>query len=494
MAERMWHLRQKHIANVHRTFEDLTSKTPKDHITEMIRSGHPDHVRQMRRNLHNMYRPSPAISLLEKTSYSKAIPPQEEMDTMKAMFGFDDAKLRAELEKLRESEPDVIQADADALSEHDADGFSEEAIKAELAKQDKSKVIQQESTTDLLQVEEGVQLKTETKKVLDWSKWQKFMLSEFEAARMTGELDATAQRMRAAAPPALSPLLSNNMELSEGLGATSGAEASAADFTDKLCGCSVALDPVCGSDGQTYPSNCFAKCAGLQVSHQGPCLSKADLEQVGSYKVLTNRPERFKREGKLEAQQLIAIDDESVDSPLFDDVPTTAPEAGVDFPSMTPSDARSEARQARTDGLVAKEVTLPYKHVITHQQFNADLKQLVKVAEEFEPALSNEKMAQCQCRGGYAPVCGKDRKTYPSPCYASCMGVSLSHVGACLDDPKLDQDVPTTLDDIRDPLCFCSLKQKPVCGVNGQTFINRCFAQCENITVQAEGPCYTVKA
>ena len=35
---------------------------------------------------------------------------------------------------------------------------------------------------------------------------------------------------------------------------------------------------------QSCPSSCFAQCVGLSVSHAGPCLAKADLERVDSYR------------------------------------------------------------------------------------------------------------------------------------------------------------------------------------------------------------------
>lgn len=149
------------------------------------------------------------------------------------------------------------------------------------------------------------------------------------------------------------------------------------------------------------------------------------------------------------------------------------------------------------DRLARRNVEMPFDHVTTSKQYRSDLDELSRIADEFAPAMSDERLASCECRGSYEPVCGNDDMTYPSPCFASCVGASLKHIGACVrggvsGGVSDDDDGVGGLADVRDPVCSCSLKEKSVCGVDGNTYINRCFAQCANIQVRQDGPCYNI--
>eukprot|EP00298_Acanthocystis_sp_HF-20_P026713 c452_g1_i1.p1 GENE.c452_g1_i1~~c452_g1_i1.p1 ORF type:complete len:470 (+),score=210.75 c452_g1_i1:55-1410(+) len=413
----------------------------------------------------------------------------QEALVMKDLFGFDENKLKELSEQLKKTDPELV-ADNQSQSKKQSyeEGFSEEAIKH---------ILEKESTqnSQLLELSEGSDIPAEMRDPIDWKRWNKFLMGEFEAARLDGTLDKKAHSL-----PEFSfsenenqnkiPL-STNIELGEGVDSASGPP------MDKLCGCEISLTPVCGNDGETYPSSCFARCAGLSVSHDGPCLSKTELNKNDNFLTLKVNPNSQKLEVQTDDQTLLTVGDvdpsQSYNFNKLNDenVALTNQEAGVDFPTLSTDDAIQVAKRSVDEKLKPKEINMPFKHIVTHRQFQENLKELTQIADQFADVALDPKMAKCQCHGKYSPVCGKDFKTYPSPCYASCMGVPLRHAGQCHDNVKMEVNTPTSMDDIRDPICFCSLKQKTVCGVNGVSYLNRCFAECEKIQVRMDGPCLT---
>lgn len=83
---------------------------------------------------------------------------------------------------------------------------------------------------------------------------------------------------------------------------------------------------------------------------------------------------------------------------------------------------------------------------------------------------------QCVCADVYAPVCGRDEKTYGNACEAGCVDIDVAYEGAC----KAAED---------DPGCVCDTVYAPVCGDNGKTYSNACEAGCADVKVVHEGAC-----
>ncbi|KAL4434661.1 hypothetical protein ABPG77_002784 [Micractinium sp. CCAP 211/92] len=78
----------------------------------------------------------------------------------------------------------------------------------------------------------------------------------------------------------------------------------------------------------------------------------------------------------------------------------------------------------------------------------------------------------CKCLLLYSPVCGKDGKTYSNACFAGC--AKVRSVGACGHRSRgacwLDCQAAKAG-------CKCGLQWAPTCGADGNVYSNACFAK-----------------
>ncbi len=82
----------------------------------------------------------------------------------------------------------------------------------------------------------------------------------------------------------------------------------------------------------------------------------------------------------------------------------------------------------------------------------------------------------CLCTEQYQPVCGKDGKTYSNACFAQCQDKEIAHEGECKKEKTFEP-------------CSCTKEYSPVCGNNGVTYSSGCQAKCANIVSFTIGPC-----
>ena len=102
-----------------------------------------------------------------------------------------------------------------------------------------------------------------------------------------------------------------------------------------------------------------------------------------------------------------------------------------------------------------------------------------------ENCIDESKITDSPCVKMYKPVCGCDEKTYNNSCLAENAGVTQWTAGKC--DPKAQEGC---VDPQRaDPDRMCMEIYRPVCGCDGETYSNACYAESKGVLKWEEGAC-----
>lgn len=190
--------------------------------------------------------------------------------------------------------------------------------------------------------------------------------------------------------------------------------------------CTAVWQPVCGTDGRTFPNDCEATLAGVEVAHEGSC-------QIAC-------PEYY---GPVCGDDGVTYDNECF---------------------ANASGARI-AHPGRCDGEGCAFIYSPVCGVDRQTYANACTADRAGVDIAYE----GECASDCVCPEIFAPVCGADGQTYSNACHAACRQVDVAHEGECRND--------------------CPAYYAPVCGGDGQTYGNACEALSRGVRVAHEGAC-----
>ncbi|WP_367393055.1 Kazal-type serine protease inhibitor domain-containing protein [Lewinella sp. LCG006] len=201
-------------------------------------------------------------------------------------------------------------------------------------------------------------------------------------------------------------------------------------------GCPNTVNPVCGSNGQTYLNSCYAEAAGIYNYTPGACFDDSCIDPT-------------------------QINPDAVCPTVYQ------PVCGcndVTYPNECAADAAGV--QSTTPGPCAPSSCYDPQYIVTSAATTVN-------------TTTGVITANCPTAG--IPVCGCNGVTYANACLAEASGITVYTQGscesACVDPFQMNLDA------------VCPTAYQPVCGCNNVTYSNACLADAAGVTSYTNGPC-----